>query len=241
MPGGVVQNAIFEFRKVLIEMSWLKNRDLKQLLRLAPLALMLVFPFLGSLYHLVNQPTDKVYSLVTPLDQATPFIKYFALPYGVWIFYIYVCLVYFFFRDRPSYYRSLLVYTVCALTCYGVYLVFQTTVPRPEVIGNDPFAQLTRFIYNRDQPFNCFPSIHCFSSYMVMRMIWKSPARNRLNVTLISGMSLLIIASTLFMKQHVIMDVIGAIAIVEIYSFLFFKVPALYRNKAASRQREFQV
>ncbi|MEC0372364.1 phosphatase PAP2 family protein [Paenibacillus chibensis] len=221
-------------------MTWLTTRIPKPLLRWAPLLLMLIFPVLGNLYHLVNQPTHKVYSLLTPLDQAMPFIKYFALPYGVWIFYIYVCIVYFFFRDRPSYYRSLLLYTVCALTCYGVYLVFQTTVPRPVVLGDDPFAQLSRFIYNRDQPFNCFPSIHCFSSYMVMRMIWKSPARNRVNVTLISGMSLLIIASTLFMKQHVIMDVVGAIAIVEIYSFLFIKLPSLYRNKMASQHREFQ-
>ncbi|WP_052147254.1 phosphatase PAP2 family protein [Paenibacillus cookii] len=208
--------------------------------RWAPLLLMLVFPVLGSLYQLVNQPTDNVYSLVTPLDQATPFIKYFALPYGVWIFYIYVCIVYFFFKDRPSFYRSILLYTVCALTCYVIYLVFQTTVPRPVVVGDDPFAMLMRFIYKRDQPFNCFPSIHCFSSYMVMRMIWQSPARNRKNVSLITGMSLLIILSTLFIKQHVIMDVIGAIALVEIYNFLFIKLPALHKNKVAAERREFQ-
>ncbi|MDR0267719.1 phosphatase PAP2 family protein [Paenibacillus sp.] len=189
----------------------------------------------------MNQPRKHVFSLVMPLDQATPFIKYFALPYGVWIFYIYVCIVYFFFRDRTSYYHSMLLYTVCALTCYVIYLVFQTTVPRPEVVGNDPFAQLMRFLYNRDQPFNCFPSIHCFSSYMVMRMIWRSPARNRVNTVLISGMSLLIIASTLFIKQHVIMDVVGAIALVEIYIFLLIKLPAMHRNKVASeRRQEFQ-
>ncbi|MCJ8013828.1 phosphatase PAP2 family protein [Paenibacillus sp. KQZ6P-2] len=222
------------------KMTYLKDRIPQKLLHWAPLLLMLVFPVLGALYHFVNHPTDKVYSLLTPLDQAIPFIKYFAVPYGIWIFYIYVCIVYFFLRDRPSYYRSLLMYTVCALTCYGIYLVFQTTVPRPEVIGNDPFARLTRYIYNRDEPFNCFPSIHCFSSYMVMRMIWKSPARNRLNVTLISGMSILIIASTLFMKQHVIMDVIGAVALVEIYNLLFFMLPALYRSKMSSKQSEFQ-
>ncbi|MDR9857250.1 phosphatase PAP2 family protein [Paenibacillus sp. VCA1] len=221
-------------------MSWLKKRIPKQLLRWAPLLLMLVFPVLGSLYQLVNQPTDNVYSLVTPLDRATPFIKYFAVPYGVWIFYIYVCIVYFFFRDRPSFYRSIFLYTVCALTCYVIYMVFQTTVPRPVVTGNDPFAMLSRFIYNRDEPFNCFPSIHCFSSYMVMRMIWKSPARNGKNVTLITGMSLLIIVSTLFMKQHVIMDVIGAVALVEIYNFLFIKLPEWHRNKMASERRELQ-
>jgi membrane-associated phospholipid phosphatase len=75
---------------------------------------------------------------------------------------------------------------------------------------------------------------------MVMRMIWQSPARNRKNVSLITGMSLLIILSTLFIKQHVIMDVIGAIALVEIYNFLFIKLPALHKNKVAAERREFQ-
>jgi membrane-associated phospholipid phosphatase len=118
--------------------------------------------------------------------------------------------------------------------------VFQTTVPRPEVVGNDPISKLMQYIYNRDKPFNCFPSIHCFSSYMVMRLIWKSPARNWVNIILISGMSLLIIASTLFVKQHVIMDVVGAIALVEIYYFIFFKLLTKYRHKMASeRHQEF--
>lgn len=200
---------------------------------------MLIFPVLGEIYHLVNTLPAEVYSLMTPVDEAIPFIKYFALPYGVWIFYIYVCVVYFFIRDRTSYYRAMLLYTICALTCYVIYLVFQTTVPRPEVIGSDPFAQLVRFIYNRDLPYNCFPSIHCFSSYMVMRLMLTSPARNRVNTTLISGMSLLIIASTLFVKQHVIWDVISAIALVEVYYLLIYTLPALYRSRYA-RKRELQ-
>ncbi|OPA79422.1 hypothetical protein BVG16_10120 [Paenibacillus selenitireducens] len=218
-------------------MNKFMHRIPKQVLHWAPLALMLVFPVLGDLYHLVNKPSEQVYSLMTTVDESIPFIKYFALPYGVWIFYIYVCIVYFFMRDRTAYYRAMLLYTVCALTCYAIYLVFQTTVPRPEVLGSDPFSQLVRFIYNRDQPFNCFPSIHCFSSYMVMRLMLKSPARNRVNTTLISGMSLLIIASTLFVKQHVVWDVISGIALVEIYYFLFYTMPALYRSRSARQQQ----
>lgn len=198
-----------------------------------PLLLMLIFPVLGALYKLVNRPTEQVYYLGTKFDEATPFIKYFALPYGVWIFFIYVCIVYFFFKDRKSYYRALLLYTVCALSCYIIYMVFQTTVPRPVVTGNDPFNWIVKYIYNRDQPFNCFPSIHCFSSYMVMRMILSSPARNRVNATLISSMSLIIIASTLFIKQHVIADAIGGVILVEFYIFIFFSLPGLYRSRSS--------
>lgn len=198
---------------------------------------MLVFPMLGWMYHLTNRVDREVYSLVTSLDQATPFIKYFALPYSIWIFYIYACLLYFFKKDLNLYYRGVVTYTVCALTCFLIYAVFQTTVPRPALVGNDPFTWLMSYIYNRDQPFNCFPSIHCFSSYMVMRLIWASPVRNRRNVALITGMSSLIILSTLFVKQHVILDALAAIALVECVLAAVVFVESVARD---SRQRERQ-
>ncbi|MCD9020472.1 phosphatase PAP2 family protein [Cohnella silvisoli] len=192
----------------------LKNVDWK---KYAPLLLMLVFPVLGLMYALTNNNSNQeVYRLVTAVDQAIPFVKYFALPYSVWIFYIYVCLFYFFKKDVNVYYRALITYIVCALICYLIYTVFQTTVSRPIVTGSDPFSALMRYIYDRDQPYNCFPSIHCFSSYMVMRMVWTSSFRNKWNVTLITGMSSLIIVSTLFVKQHVIMDALAGFFLVEV-------------------------
>lgn len=184
--------------------------------RLAPLSTMLVFPLLGMIYAVINNnPSKEVYNLVTDLDRSTPFLKMFVLPYSVWIFYIYVCLVYFFFKDAKVYYRSLATYVICALVCYMIYLVYQTTVPRPIVTGDDIFSQLMRYVYNRDQPFNCFPSIHVFSSYLVMKALYKSSFKNTWNQMLIYGMSTLIIVSTLFVKQHVIMDVVAGILLAE--------------------------
>ncbi len=204
-----------------------------------PLLTMLVFPFLGAMYAWSNAQVThevKVSTLITSFDTAIPFIKYFALPYSIWIFYIYVCLVYFFFKDPTYYYRGLLTYIVCALVCYGIYSVFQTTVPRPVVTGSDPFSELMRYIYNRDKPFNCFPSIHCFSSYMVMRLVWTSGFRNKRNLMLITGMSSLIIMSTLFVKQHVIMDAIGGIVLVELMLPLVLLAERSFKSSRA-RQR----
>lgn len=192
--------------------------DIKQWLRKhAALSLMLIFPILGALYALINDnPSGPIYNLVTDLDRHTPFIKYFALPYSIWIFYIYACLIYFYMKDRKVYYHSIFTYTVCALICYMVYLVYQTTVPRPVIVGDDVFSNLMRFIYNRDQPFNCFPSIHVFSSYMVATALFHSKFKNWANRIIIYGMSALIIASTLFVKQHVILDVIAGVFLAEL-------------------------
>jgi membrane-associated phospholipid phosphatase len=178
---------------------------------------MLVFPVLGLMYAWTDNTTNQeVYRLVTTVDESIPFIKYFSIPYSIWIFYIYVCIFYFFKKDANVYYRAISTYILCALLCYLIYSVFQTTVPRPVVMGSDPFSELMRYIYHRDQPFNCFPSIHCFSSYLVMRTIWTSSFRNKWNLTIITTMSSTIIMSTLFVKQHVIMDALAGILLVEI-------------------------
>ncbi|MFC5528779.1 phosphatase PAP2 family protein [Cohnella yongneupensis] len=205
----------------------------------APLLSMLVFPFLGMMYAWTNGPVanQQVSKLLTSVDVAIPFVKFFALPYSVWIFYIYVCLIYFFFKEASVYYRALLTYIVCALICYLIYSVFQTTVPRPVVTGTDPFSELVRFIYNRDQPYNCFPSIHCFSSYMVMRMVWTSSFRNKWNLTLITAMSSTIIMSTLFVKQHVIMDALAGFLLVELVVPL---IVLLERSLKPTRERQRQ-
>lgn len=204
--------------------------------KFAPLLWMLQFPVLGLMYAWTNTTVNRdIYKLVTAVDEAIPFVKAFALPYSIWIFYIYVCLVYFFKKDINVYYRALLTYAVCALICYLIYSVFQTHVPRPVVTGSGPFSELMRYIYNRDQPYNCFPSIHCFSSYMVMRMIWTSSFRNKWNVTLITGMSGLIIMSTLFVKQHVILDALAGFFLVEVVTAVIILTERRFR---VSRERQ---
>lgn len=184
--------------------------------RFAPLLAMLVFPVLGMIYAAVNRGGGRVWHLVTPLDQAVPFVAWFAIPYSVWIVYIYVCVLYFFIKDVRTFYRAIATYTICALVCYFVYSVFQTTVPRPELVGHDPLTRLVAYIYHRDQPFNCFPSIHCFSSYMVFRILASSTFKTRRSLSLIGIGSGLIILSTQFIKQHVVLDLVAAVALVEL-------------------------
>lgn len=197
---------------------------------------MLIFPVMGWLYAWTNNPdlhpNQSVYSLMTDMDRAIPLIKVFVLPYSIWIFYIYACLIYFFLKDPAVYRRALITYVTCALVCYGIYLVFQTTVPRPDLNGSDPITHLLQFIYHRDEPFNCFPSIHCFSSYMVMKALYTSKFRNRRNQTLIYGMSMLIIVSTFFIKQHTLLDAACGILLADIV------YRALLRTEQAVRLRK---
>jgi hypothetical protein len=208
------------------------NRFMK---RIAPILAMLVFPFLGLLYHWVNQPRANVYNLMTNVDYAIPFVRFFVLPYSIWIFYIYLCLIFFFIKDIKVYYRSLMIYTLCALLCYFIYSIFQTTVPRPYLAGDDIFTLMMLYVYNRDLPFNCFPSIHCFSCYLVMKVVYKSSFKNRLNQTLIYSMSTLIIISTFLVKQHAILDAFAGFLLVEL---VYLVIARVEMNPSLNKQRK---
>ncbi|AZN42514.1 hypothetical protein EJC50_24635 [Paenibacillus albus] len=154
-------------------------------------------------------------------------------------FYIYLCLIYFFLKDPAVYRRTIITYVVCALICYGIYMVFQTTVPRPDISGTDPVTRLLGYVYGRDLPFNCFPSIHCFSSYLVLKALYTSKFRGRLNQVLIYGMSITIILSTFFVKQHVIFDAIGGILLSDIVYRLVSRADrvGLFRRSKPMPQR----
>jgi membrane-associated phospholipid phosphatase len=210
------------------------NRFMK---RIVPILTMLIFPFLGMLYHWVNQPKATVYSLMTNVDNAIPFVRFFVLPYSIWIFYIYICLIYFFIKDIKVYYRTLLMYTLCALLCYFIYSVFQTTVPRPYLVGDDLFTRLTLYVYDRDLPYNCFPSIHCFTCYLVMKAIYKSSFKNRINQTLIYSTSTIIILSTLLVKQHAMMDALAGFLLVELVYLVIARIE-IQLNPSLNKQRK---
>ena len=90
---------------------------------------------------------------------------------------------------------------------------------------------LVRFIYQMDAPVNLFPSIHCLESWCAIHAAFamkKMPKWYRL-VTVV--MSLGVFASTLFIKQHVILDMFGGIAVFEIGYWIAGKiVPRLHKK-----------
>ncbi|MBW7456977.1 phosphatase PAP2 family protein [Paenibacillus sepulcri] len=188
---------------------------------LLALSLLLSIPLLSIAYIYLNHSRgEHTFSLVTDLDQQIPFLKIFILPYLAWFVFILACFVYLAFRNRQLYMHTLLRFNIGLVVCYLVYAVYQTHVPRPELVVNDWLGRLVQYVYSMDEPFNCFPSTHVLTSYCMMKAFISSPGINRYIRIAVSGMSILIIASTLFVKQHVLMDMAGAIAVVEVIYFV---------------------
>lgn len=176
---------------------------------------LLSIPLINIFYTFLNNNTRGIYQLITTIDINIPFVKEFIIPYILWYPFIILSLLYICLKDLKVYYKTLITLNLCLLSCYLIYYFFQTTVPRPYIYGNDIFSYLTLLIYKFDKPFNCFPSIHVVTSYLMIKGMNSINCSKRVKLTTIF-MSIFIIISTLFVKQHVIMDVISAILLGDI-------------------------
>jgi membrane-associated phospholipid phosphatase len=200
------------------EGSYLKNAWRK-----APyLLFLLVIPLLARIYEILNSRSDKAVDIGTSIDQAIPFLSVFIIFYILWYGYIFSYLVYFCFKDTKVYLKTLIIIVVAELICFVIYFFFQTTVPRPTIAGDNIFNNLVLWIYSKDQPFNCFPSIHVLTTFIIMLASLHIKNKHLLNNLMIHVLGSLIIISTLFVKQHVIFDMIGSMFLVTfLYGIAF--------------------
>ncbi len=102
------------------------------------------------------------------------------------------------------------------LVCLFFFLVFPTTNVRPELEPDGFWNQVMLWVYSVDAADNLFPSIHCLVSwfcYIGIRGREDLPVWYR---RFSCVMALLVCASTLTTKQHVLVDVVGGILLAEL-------------------------
>jgi len=166
-------------------------------------------------YKLLNNGHGNVNSLVTNIDETIPFLKIFILPYVMWYGYMAIALIYLCMKNRKKYYTCLISLNIGLAICYIIYAIFQTTVPRPIVNGSDILSKLVNLIYKYDNPYNCFPSMHVTTTYIIMKSI--DYTENNIVVRFIFNIiGILIIISTQFVKQHVVLDLVFAMLLSEV-------------------------
>jgi membrane-associated phospholipid phosphatase len=204
---------------------------------------LLLIPLVGLIYIHLNQADGVAYSLVTDLDRQIPFMKSFVIPYLSWYGFLLVGFLYLAYKDRSMYYKTLFQFIMGLLLCYGVYAIYQTTVPRPELTGSDWLLRMVQWVYRSDQPFNCFPSTHVLTSYLMMKAYLRSTTIFWPYKIAVTSMSLLIIVSTLLVKQHVLLDIVGAVLVSEgvVYVVERFRIGLLKESVAVNtQQRKFE-
>ncbi len=179
-------------------------------------------------FHYIESQHQRVEILHTKLDDLIPFCKYFIIPYMLWFFYVAGTLIYFCAVNyKEEVYRKLIYSMGLGIV---IFIVFSVGFPngqnmRPYLSGKDLFEQMVLFIYRTDTPTNIFPSLHVYCSVACLNAILNRENRPEKDMVGIGCtiLTVAIILSTMFLKQHSVIDVSAGLLLGGGAYMLFYK------------------
>ncbi|MGI6012972.1 MAG: phosphatase PAP2 family protein [Oscillospiraceae bacterium] len=180
--------------------------------------LLLYFPvYILSFFLIEHNIGGDYWVSYLPLDDKIPFLEIFVIPYYLWYPFLGVTALYFVMADPPVFrhymYFMMLGMTLSLLIC----VLFPNGQDlRPDTFERENlFSALVGVIYRVDNNLNVFPSMHVVGSWAVVGAWFHSdkPRRKGLVRGVALTLAVLISASTVLIKQHSILDVIGSVVL----------------------------
>ena len=166
------------------------------------------------LYWLLKQFQSNPIYINYYLDDKIPFLVHFIYIYNLFYPFCFVAFYFLYKKDDKSYYKAIISGVMGFLICDVIFLSMPTIMYRPIIPEVDWLTNLVvkiTFLYD-NPPLNCFPSIHCLFCFQVIYsyIFSKQTTKNKI---IVIAIALLIIVSTLLVKQHFIYDVIASFLI----------------------------
>ena len=192
-------------------------------------ALFLLFALLGLMFYELEETLVPKYWMVSRLDAYIPFLPVFVIPYLAWFFFIGIGLAVLFLRDRETFVPTISLLCAGMAAAIIVFILFPNGQRlRPWKVGEGPCAWLVaHLIYANDTNTNCCPSLHVMNQLAVYfglcrsRLLEDRPGIRRALLIL----TVLVCASTVFIKQHSIEDVAVALILEFFLCRVFFPEP----------------
>ena len=206
-----------------------------------------------ALFGYLEQKNVRVYHVVhTVFDDMIPFCEFFVVPYLLWFPYMIGAVLYFIFVNKNKHeYYQLICNMMMGMT---IFLIVSYVYPnvqhlRPvEFPRENVFTDLVRWLYRTDTPTNILPSIHVFNSLAVhMSLTNCESLRDHKGIRYGSlVLTILIILSTMFLKQHSVIDVCMG-ATLALFGYILFypeksldpsRRPVFFHNR--NNQRKYK-
>jgi len=170
-----------------------------------------------ALYFLTENliPVESCHVIYSPLDDFFPFCEWFVIPYVFWYLLIVISLGYFALYNIDGFKRLqgfIIVTQVVAMIIYIVYPNVQNL--RPATFEQDNvLTQLIGVIYSFDTNTNVCPSLHVAYSIGIASVWLKEKSASAWWKSFIVIVVVLICLSTVYIKQHSIVDTFAAIPV----------------------------
>lgn len=202
----------------MIYLSWCCKMKKNNKMTKTDLLYIILPPLIQSIfYFLVQIIVKNPHVISSPIDSHIPFLPIFVYPYIFWYLMLIIVpfMIYEYDKELLKKYDQL--FMICSSFCILIFLIYPTTIERANFAVNGLSSFIVNIIYTADnQALNCFPSIHALDSMLFMMFLSNNkriPKWFRLFITILS---ILVILATIFIKQHVIYDIIGSFIILVI-------------------------
>lgn len=215
-------------------MNW--NMPLLQRIILIVLFFALVLvSYLGSQQIILAYVGVSDLTVMLPGEENIPFLPAFLVVYVA--FYVLPILIFMKLRERGRLYKSMMAFLIAVV----IHLAFFFLMPisyqlRPEMEwSSEVLSQLFQILYMIDQPINTFPSMHvsfAFLSHYIVKRYFPIHARASLIV------ACAVACSTLFVKQHYVMDVVSGFAMAATINYFYIRKAFTNGNTAINDSTE---
>lgn len=179
-------------------------------------AILLYYLFYLAGFLILEKITVPRYIIYCPLDDMIPFCEWFLIPYASWFILLLGAPVYFLLTSKQDFLKVTFIMFNGMTFCLLMYLLFPNGLQlRPEITGDNLLCQIAKVLYSIDTPTNVCPSIHVSSSVAAGIVVWRSDRlKNRHRFRILSTIWVILIClSTLFVKQHSVIDLLCGILV----------------------------
>ncbi len=213
---------------------------IKEVLNKIPRKVRVLFfwPVFGVLFwYLEEFGKGRFHEVYCSWDDKIPFCEYFIIPYYFWFLFLIGMIVYGFFWDDDAFknYMKFTVLSYCSTII--IYLIYPTVqnLRTEEFVRDNIFIDMVKHTYIKDTNTNVCPSIHVLGTMAVYFAARKSKLFGSIIWRIaFFAVSVLIIVSTVFVKQHSVIDIFSALLLgIILY-------PVVYPHKKTEGKEKVQ-
>lgn len=202
-----------------------KNKDNKALLQI------FIYIALVTIFLIEDDINLGGHIIYCKLDDMIPFVPIFIIPYCLWFLLIAGTGIIFFLKSKIDLRKTFLSVNICMGIGLLAYFIYPSCITiRPTTYGKDIFSQAIKLLQEGDSPSSVCPSLHvavCISlcTGIMNSICFKDNLKVKIFVIILS---FFICISTLFIKQHSVIDVFWGL-ILGFSSYIF--VYKIYFNE----------
>ena len=185
-------------------------------------------------------PAERCHLIHAPLDDLIPFCEAFVVFYVLWYLFVFLALLWYLLYDAERFRQLQTFIIITQIVAMAVYILYPSVQDlRPETFPRENvFTWVLTGIYAADTPTGVCPSLHVAYSLGISSVYLKDPKMSRWAKWAVVVLSLLICASTLFVKQHSVLDVGSGLLLSLLAELIVFGkswwLPRLRRRKSGS-------